>query len=212
MKRILDGLLRFQSEIFPQEREFFERLAAGQNPETLFLTCSDSRIVPDLMMQTRPGDLFICRNAGNIAPAYGDVIGGVSATIEYAVLALHVRDIIVCGHSDCGAMKALLEPEQLSAMPNVAAWLRHAERARFVVLENYSHLAGRALLGALIEENVIAQLEHLRTHPSVASRLQKGVLALHGWVYDIETGMVTAYHPELRRFVPVTEVVRQVVD
>src|SRR5262245_48944414 len=98
MKRILDGLMRFQTEVFPQERELFDRLSSGQNPEALFLTCSDSRIVPELITQTKPGDLFICRNAGNIAPAYGEVNGGVSATIEYAVLALNVRDIIVCGH------------------------------------------------------------------------------------------------------------------
>ena len=147
MKRILSGLSRFQNEIFPQTRQLFERLASSQTPEALFLTCSDSRIVPELMTQTAPGDLFICRNAGNIAPAYGEVNGGVSATIEYAVLVLEVKDIIICGHSDCGAMKGLLHPEQLAAMPNVAAWLKHAESARFMVQDNYppsiqrSHLA-----------------------------------------------------------------------
>ncbi|MCL4855325.1 MAG: carbonic anhydrase [Bryobacteraceae bacterium] len=203
MKRILSGLSRFQNEIFPQTRQLFERLASSQTPEALFLTCSDSRIVPELMTQTAPGDLFICRNAGNIAPAYGEVNGGVSATIEYAVLVLEVKDIIICGHSDCGAMKGLLHPEQLAAMPNVAAWLKHAESARFMVQDNYPHLKGADLLNALIEENVVAQLENLRTHPSVASRLRKGKLQLHGWVYQIDHGTVTAFDPELTRFVPI---------
>lgn len=206
MDRILDGLLRFQAEIFPQEQDLFTRLAKTQNPEALFLTCSDSRIVPELITQTRPGDLFICRNAGNIAPAYGQSTGGVSATIEYAILALGVRDIIICGHSDCGAMRALLNPESLTSMPVVASWLKYAERARFLVRENYAYLEGDALLRALTEQNVIAQLDNLRTHPSVAARLHKGELALHGWVYDIPHGQVSAHDPATGRFVPITEV------
>lgn len=206
MKRILDGLTRFQTEVYPGQRQLFERLAHAQRPEALFLTCSDSRIVPDLITQTRPGDLFICRNAGNIAPAYGEVTGGVSASIEYAVMALEVKDIIVCGHSDCGAIQGLLHPERLARMPAMAAWLRNAERARFVVEENYPHLEGEALAGALIQENVVAQIENLRTHPSVASRLRMGQLTLHGWVYDIRTGIVTAWQSESGRFVPIHEI------
>ncbi len=201
MKRILEGFAKFQTEIFPEEQQLFQRLAAGQNPEALFLTCSDSRVVPSLITHTKPGDLFVCRNAGNIAPAYGEVIGGVSATIEYAVLALNVQHIIICGHSDCGAMKALLEPQKLEGMPSVIAWLRHAERARFVVRENYTHLQGAALLEALIEQNVIAQVENIKTHPAVAARLMKGALELHGWVYDIETGSVRAWDQRSGSFV-----------
>ena len=212
MKRILNGLFRFQQEVFPQERELFERLASGQSPEVLFLTCSDSRIVPDLITQTAPGDLFICRNAGNIAPAYGEMNGGVSATIEYAVLALNVRDIVICGHSDCGAMKGLLKREQLGHMPNVAAWLKHAESARFVVEENYPDLTGKDLLDKVIEENVIAQLSNIRTHPSVSSRLRKGQLTLHGWVYDIERGVVTAFDESTRTFVPVGQKIEEEME
>jgi carbonic anhydrase len=205
MKRILDGLTRFQTEIFPEEKELFTRLASGQSPEALFLTCSDSRIVPDLMTQTKPGDLFICRNAGNIAPPYGEPAGGVSATIEYAVLALGVRDIIVCGHSDCGAMRGVMEPKKLEGMPTVASWLRHAERSRFVMQEHFGHLNGQAYLEALTEQNVLAQLDNLRTHPSVASRLHGGKLNLHGWVYEIETGVVRAYDAGAGRFVPIRD-------
>lgn len=201
MKRLLDGLMRFQNEVFPEERELFERLAAGQNPEALLITCSDSRIVPEMITQTKPGDLFICRNAGNIAPAYGEVLSGVSATIEYAVLALNVKDIIICGHSDCGAMKALLHPEMLAGMASVSAWLRHAEGARFMVQENYKHLDEKGRINALVEENVIAQIQNLRTHPSVAARIMKGSVHLHGWVYDIEKGIVKHLDQAARRFV-----------
>jgi carbonic anhydrase len=203
MKRILDGLTRFQQDIFPHDRELFERLASGQNPETLLLTCSDSRIVPELITQTQPGELFICRNAGNIAPPFGEHTGGVSATIEYAVMALNVRDIIVCGHSHCGAMRAVMDPAQLVGMPTVASWLRHADRARLVLAEHYQHLDAAARLVMLTEQNVLAQLDNLRTHPSVASRLHGGRLALHGWVYEIETGVVRSYDPSARTFVPV---------
>ncbi len=203
MKRILDGLSRFQTEIFPEERALFARLAKSQTPEALFLTCSDSRIVPDMLTQTKPGDLFICRNAGNIAPPYGEHAGGVSATIEYAVLALGVKDIIVCGHSDCGAMKGLLHPDQLAALPTMAAWLRHGERARFVTEENYAHLPDHARLAALTEQNVLAQIDNLKTYPCVASRLHNGTLQLHGWVYEIESGVMRAYDPSDRSFVPV---------
>jgi carbonic anhydrase len=203
MKRILDGLLRFQKDIFPEQQALFARLASSQSPEALFLTCADSRIVPDLLTQTKPGDLFICRNAGNIAPPHGEAAGGVSATIEYAVVALKVRDIIVCGHSDCGAMKGLLHPENLKDLPTVAAWLQHAERARFITQENYDYLNEQERLAAITEQNVLAQMDNLRTHPCVASQLLRRELNLHGWVYQIETGAVRAYDAATERFVPV---------
>ena len=208
MKKIVDGLFTFQREVFPRRMTEFQRLANGQSPEVLFITCSDSRIVPDLLTQTNPGDLFICRNAGNIVPSHGDVNGGVSATIEYAVMALGVRDIVVCGHTDCGAMKAVLDPSLVRPMPNVASWLRHADAARQVIAENYQHLSGDELLHAAIQENVLAQLENLKTHPSVAARLRRGDLELHGWVYDIGQGTVSAWLPEEKRFVSLEESAR----
>lgn len=201
MEKLVNGLFTFQREVFPRRMTEFQQLANSQSPEVLFITCSDSRIVPDLLTQTNPGDLFICRNAGNIVPSHGDVNGGVSATIEYAVMALGVRDIVVCGHTDCGAMKAVLDPALVASMPNVASWLRHADAARQVIRENYKHLSGPELLRAAIEENVLAQLENLKTHPSVAARLRRGELQLHGWVYDIGRGSVCAWTPEEKRFV-----------
>ena len=202
MKKVMSGLATFQNETFPQHRALFERLASGQSPETLFITCSDSRIDPCMLTHTKPGDIFICRNAGSIVPAYGEVIGGVSATIEYAVLALGVKDIILCGHSDCGAMRALLNPQSVAHMPAVSAWLRYGESARFVVQENHSHLSGADLLEAMIEQNVLAQLDNLRTHPAVSARLAKGQLNLHGWVYNIGSGEVRVLDPAQGRFVP----------
>jgi len=202
MQKLIQGLHEFQANIFSSQRELFERLARGQNPETLFITCSDSRINPNLITQTEPGELFILRNAGNIIPPYGAANGGEGATVEYAVSALGVKDIILCGHSHCGAMGGLLEPDGLTELPMVRSWLSHAETTRRIVRENYGHLSGPALLTATVEENVLVQLENLRTHPTVASALVGGRLNLHGWVYKIETGEVFAYDPQEGQFEP----------
>jgi carbonic anhydrase len=200
MQKLIQGLHQFQAHVFSSQRELFERLAHGQQPEALFITCSDSRVNPNLLTQTGPGELFILRNAGNIIPPHGAANGGEGATVEFAVAALAVKDIIVCGHSHCGAVKGLLHPEGLSEMPAVASWLSHAEATRRIVKENYAHLTGEARLTAAIEENVLVQIENLRTHPSVASRLARGDLKLHGWVYNFERGEVFAYDPEFGQF------------
>ena len=205
MQKLIEGIHHFQRESFRPLQGLFEQLAHGQNPETLFITCSDSRIDPNLLTQSQPGDLFIVRNAGNIVPPYGVASGGEAATIEFAVTALGVKDIILCGHSHCGAMKGLLHPEQITTLPAVAHWLKHAETTRRIMRENYQHLDGDALLTATIEENVLVQLEHLRTLPAVAARLKRGDLHLHGWVYKIETGEVFAYDAEAGQFVPVAQ-------
>src|SRR5262245_41103473 len=136
MERLLRGVTKFQTEVFPAQRPLFEGLASGQSPEALFITCADSRIVPQLITQSSPGDLFICRNAGNMVPPYGELHGGVSATIEYALCVLNVKHIIVCGHTDCGAMKGILHPEAVADMPTVRSWLAHGEVARRIVNEN----------------------------------------------------------------------------
>src|SRR5262249_15478483 len=178
--RILRGVSQFQREVYPKHRDLFQRLALGQRPHALFITCADSRIDPCLLTQMKPGDLFICRVIGNVVPPYPDAVGGVSATIEYAVGVLGVEDVIVCGHTDCGVMKGVLNPEAVAALPAVSAWLQYAEPAR--------HAAGSDDLLALAEHNVVHQLENLRTHPAVAQRLNDGDLSLHGWVYHIAEG------------------------
>lgn len=192
LQSIVDGFKRFRSEVFPQQEELFKKLATAQNPRAMFITCADSRVVPELITQSSPGDLFVNRNVGNVVPPYGQMMGGVSTAIEYAVMALGVQHIIICGHSDCGAMKAVLNPAELERMPTVKTWLRHAEVAKTVVADNCG-CADHTTLGILTEENVVAQLDHLRTHPSVASRLACGQLFIHGWVYDIETSEIKAY-------------------
>jgi carbonic anhydrase len=188
--------------VFPKQRDLFEQLAHAQSPEALFITCSDSRIMPNLITQTRPGDLFICRNAGNMVPPYGEVNGGVSATIEYSVCVLKVQHIIVCGHTDCGAMKGVIHPELVQDLPTVRSWLAHGEVARHVVNELYPNLPEKEMKHVLTEQNVVAQLANLRTHPSVAARLAAGKISLHGWMYHIATGRVEIFDPEQGRFVP----------
>jgi carbonic anhydrase len=205
MQQLLDGIHRFQRHSFLPLQKLFERLAEGQHPQTLFITCSDSRIDPNLLTNSNPGNLFILRNAGNIIPPHGAGVGGEAATIEFAVSVLGVQDIIVCGHSHCGAMQGLLNPDLIQSLPDVSAWLLHAEMTRRIIKDNYSQLDGEALLNATIEENVLVQIENLRTLPSVGSRLVRGDLHLHGWVYVIETGEIFAYDVEVGQFAKLAE-------
>lgn len=205
MQQLIDGIHQFQTGSFLPLQRLFEQLAKGQHPETLFITCSDSRIDPTLLTKAKPGDLFILRNAGNIIPPHGAGNGGEAATVEFAVAALGVKDIIICGHSHCGAMQSLLQPELVASLPAVSSWLSHAEATRRIIRDNYSHLDGQGLLTATIEENVLVQLENLRTLPAVGSRLVRGDLHLHGWVYIIETGEVFAYDVESGQFMKLAE-------
>jgi carbonic anhydrase len=202
VERILKGLSRFQKRVYPKHRELFHQLALGQRPQALFITCADSRIDPCMLTQTKPGDLFICRVIGNVVPPYPDAIGGVSATIEYAVGVLGVPDVIVCGHTDCGVMKGVVNPQALEALTSVTAWLNYAQPARKAVAERASSLSDREFLLAVTERNVIEQLSNLGTHPSVAARLEQGDLRLHGWLYDLGEGVVTSYDPDRSAFVP----------
>ena len=209
MNRLVDGVRRFRRDAFPQRRTLFAGLADGQQPQILFIACADSRIVPELITQTEPGDLFVCRNIGNVVPAYGEMLGGVSAVVEYACVALGVTDIIICGHTDCGAMKALLNPGDpvLRSMPTVASWLRNAQAALSVVDALNPGLDAPQRLEALVEQNVRTQLANLGTHPAVAGRLAAGRLAVHGWVYDIETGGVAAMNGATGALTPLDETV-----
>jgi len=202
MQKLVDGLHHFQNHVFSSQREFFERLARGQHPMACFITCSDSRIDPNLITNTEPGELFIVRNVGNIVPPHGTVNNGEAAAIEFAVVALGIKDIIVCGHTGCGAMGGLLQPEGLSKMPGVREWLRHADATQQIIRENYEHLHGDALFTAAAEENVLVQVEHLRTLPAVAARLARGSVVLHAWMYKIETGETFEFDAASRQFVP----------
>jgi carbonic anhydrase len=204
--RILRGLKRFKKKVFPKHRELFHKLALQQRPAALFITCADSRIDPCLLTQTKPGELFLCRVIGNIVPRYPESIGGVSATIEYAVGVLGVADVIVCGHTDCGVMKGVLNPEALKPLANVSAWLNHAEPAREALVTSDTDVRDPEFLLALTERNVIEQLHNLHTHPAVAARLAQGNLKLHGWVYHIAKGTVTTYSSRQKKFVRIRTV------
>ncbi len=207
MQKLVEGIHEFQRNIFSQEEKLFETLVEGQNPRALFIACSDSRIDPIRLTQTKPGDLFIQRTAGTLVPPYGAINGGEAATIEYAVSALKVKHIILCGHSHCGAISGLLHPDKIEKMPAVQAVLTHAEATRRIVEENYTHLMDEdKRLTLTVEENVLVQLENLRTHPSVAAALGRKELKLHGWVYEFETGRVFAFDPDHCQFLELTEV------
>ena len=205
MPKFAAGVVRFQEEVYPQKQELFEKLAHGQSPEALFITCSDSRIETAMITQTDPGELFICRNAGNIVPPHTSHTGGMTASIEFATAALQVPHIVVCGHTECGAMKGAMNPEGLDSLPHVREWLSYARAAVQIVDTLGADLDEDARMRMLLEQNVILQLQHLKTHPAVAARLAKGDLTLHGWVYDIKTGEVQAYDEAENRFASVKE-------
>ncbi len=206
MRKIIQGVRQFQETAFRQQRAFFEMLARKQqSPQALFITCSDSRINPNLLTSTEPGDLFLLRNAGNIIPPYSSASNGEGATVEYAISVLRMPNIIVCGHYGCGAMHSLLNFEKTDELPAVRAWFAHAEATRRIVKEKYAHLPPEAREEVAIERNVLVQIDNLRTHPSVAAALARGDLDVYGWVYRIETGEVKAYDPAARRFVPLGE-------
>ncbi len=199
---LLRGLNDFQQHYFSENRELFEHLSQGQSPEVLFITCSDSRIDPCLITQAQPGELFVMRNVGNIIPSYGASHYGEGAGIEYAIHALGIKDIIICGHSHCGAMRGLLQIGNLAnEMPMVYDWLRrHAEGTRRLVLDNYKGYDDERLLEIAIEQNILTQIENLETYPVIRSKLHAGTLNLHAWVYEIETGTVFAYDAQAGKF------------
>lgn len=202
MERLIEGHKRFHAEIFPARRQQFHLLRDSQAPEFLFITCADSRIVPDLVLGTGPGDLFISRNAGNVVPLDAPEGDGVTATIEYAVEVLKVRYAILCGHSDCGALKAAVNTQALDNLPKAKKWLRHVEAA-FEHRQPLNPEDGEgAELGAVIRGNVVAQLANLKAQPSVARALQQGTLSVHGWYYDILTGRIERYDEKLGQFAP----------
>ncbi len=205
MQKLLAGIHHFQANYFASNRELFEELAeAGQRPETLFITCSDSRVVPTLITNTAPGELFIVRNVGNIVPDVNrGVIGGVSAAIEYAVEVLNVDSVIVCGHTGCGALDAMLHPDRVKHLPYVARWLGEAGKLPGLLAERYGHLDPEARMVAGVQENVLLSLENLRTFDFVARRLDNGSLTMNGWVFDIPTGRIFDYDPHLEQFLEI---------
>lgn len=205
MPNFAAGVVEFQNDVYPAKKDLFEELSQGQHPEAFFLTCSDSRIETAMLTQTEPGDLFICRNAGNIVPPHTQKTGGITASLEFAVAVLNVPHIVVCGHTDCGAMKAALSGEGLDELPHVKEWLGFSKAAVDVVNAVGGGMSEGDRMKLLLKKNVILQLQHLKTHPCVAVKLAKGELQLHGWVYDIKVGKVYAYDEGADTFEPVDD-------
>lgn len=205
MSRFAEGVVKFQREVFPEKQALFERLSAGQSPEALFITCSDSRIETAMLTQTDPGELFICRNAGNIVPPHTNQTGGMTASIEFAIGALRIPNIVICGHTQCGAMKGAMNRAALDRLPHVREWLGFAQGAVDITEALGAGLDPEAKMRMLLEQNVILQLQHLKTHPTVAVALARKELELHGWVYDIKTGEVEAWDEAGQHWVPVEE-------
>jgi carbonic anhydrase len=213
LEQLKNGVRRFRSEIYPAQAEVFAQAATEpQRPHTLFITCADSRIDPNALTSTGPGEVFVTRNIGNMIPAYGEMLGGVSAVIEFAVTALGVRHAVICGHTDCGAMKALLDPSSTAKMPSVRNWLKNAQTALAVANTLHEHdvptsgqaHAERPLVDILTEQNVLLQIQHLKTHPSIATAMTLGDLTISGWIYDIASGTVSIAENNNPTFAPLT--------
>ncbi len=218
MEQIIRGVLHFREHVYPQNKDLFGTLADGQSPRVLFITCSDSRIDPNMVTGSEPGDLFICRNAGNIVPPPASATGGMTASIEYAVAVLGVQHIIICGHTDCGALKGALDIEAIKnqGLPHVKEWLGHCRSALDIVRERHAIPWNQPVdschLDEAIRQNVLQQLQHLRTHPIVAAKLATGKVDLHGWVYDIRSGDMECSNPEFSGFMPLTERYADLID
>lgn len=202
IKKIIQGLSEFQNNYFNTHQELFQQLSQGQTPDIMLITCSDSRIDPNLITQTQPGELFIIRNIGNIIPPHGILNSSEAAGIEYAVAALDIKHVVVCGHSHCGSMKALLQLNKLNEeMPLVYDWLKHhGEPVRRLLKENYANCTEEELLKIAVEENVLAQIENLETYPVIRSKMHANKISLHAWVYQIETGKIYAYDAQRGEF------------
>jgi carbonic anhydrase len=206
LEKLKAGNRKFQEEVYAHRAEHYQRTATTpQTPHTLIVACADSRVDVEAITSSGPGEVFVTRNVGNMVPPYSGTPGGVTAVIEYAVAALKVKHVVVCGHSDCGAMKALLHPPATDNLPTVRYWLHHGQAA-LMVADSMAHKDEPALdkLKRLTEENVLMQLVHMKTHPSVAGAIARGELTMSGWVYDIGSGVVRIAEEGNRDFVPVT--------
>lgn len=201
MTDFIRGARKFQADIHPRMQDLFTSLEGGQSPETLFITCSDSRIDPALITQTEPGSLFVIRNAGNIIPTPETDRGGVSAAIELAIAVLKVKDIVICGHSGCGAMEALIDEGTLAALPFVRDWVCKAEAAKDINSDEGNGESSAPRLIQLVRANVILQMERIWTHPTLAPLKKTGGVRVHGWVYDIGSGVIDVFDEKSGTFV-----------
>lgn len=215
MKKLVQGIVEFRQKKIAGYREKFSSLANGQSPDTLFIACSDSRVVPNTFASTDPGDLFVIRNVGNLIPHCGT--DGLSvadeseaAAIEFATLNLNVSDIVICGHSECGAMQAILNGRDSVPAPNLRAWLRHGEPALALTSPNEPT---QSEVNRLSQRNVLLQIEHMKTYPVVRERLANKTLRIHGWWFELSTANVYTYEEEIDKFTIInTEAAQRIIE
>lgn len=205
MRKLIRGIVDFRQNMRPTCKDRFAQLALGQSPDALFIACSDSRVVPNLFASTDAGDLFVVRNVGNLIPPCGEEGRSTSdeseaAALEFALLNLPVSEIIVCGHSECGAMRALVQGSQIDQAPNLMSWLRHGKKGLKKLQDGSSIGCDLERHNQLSQLNVLAQIEHLKTYPIVQQRVSEGKLRLHGWWFDIKEANVYEYDDGDRRF------------
>ena len=200
MEKIINGYLQFKESGFKERKDLFAKLSNSQSPEVLFITCSDSRIDPNLITQTEPGDLFVIRNAGNIVPPHTVESDGIVASIEFAVVALGVKHIVVCGHSNCGAMKGALNTSGLTALPKVKSWLNYCSEAVALVESREGDFKSDEL-NSVTQENVLLQIRRLEQYSEISKRLTTGDIEIHGWVYEIGDGTIRYFNQEKEAFI-----------
>lgn len=211
MKKLVKGILDFRTNIRPGYRETFASLALGQSPDTLFIACSDSRVAPNVFASTDPGDMFVIRNVGNIIPPCGGADGksaadeSEAAAIEFAVLNLNVSDVVICGHSDCGAMHALLKGRHNVTTPNLQAWLRHGENALSSFRRHEAIPSALPAHNRLSQLNVLQQVENLRSYPMVQERIAAGKLRIHAWWFDLGNAAVQCFDSDAGQFVEIDD-------
>lgn len=214
LQKLLRGIRHFKKHSYQEKQTIFKALSQGQAPDVLFVTCSDSRIDPHLFTHAELGELFVLRNAGNIIAPISSTPSGEAATIEFALVQLNIQDIIICGHSDCGAMKGLLAPDLDKTLPQVDAWLTHSRTAlnRLQKIAETTQSKQPINLLQLTQENILLQMEHLKTHPTVKKKMAEGNLRIHGWYYEFETGEVYLYNELEHKFIAFEQTVIDLLD
>lgn len=198
-------------EFEDHEEEFFRLAKEGQAPKALFIGCSDSRVLPELFTHSKPGELFVVRNAGNFVPSWDPRIAwdGVAASIVYAVDVLNVAEVIVCGHSHCGAIQGLYNEQAIKTIPYLSSWIQFGEKAKKLVLGANSDLKDKAVLYDLTARlSVVLQLEQLLAYPSIQKRVKEGKLFLHGWYFTIETGELEYFDTEKEQYISMRDLIK----
>jgi carbonic anhydrase len=207
VKKLIQGIVNFRKTLTKERRTLFANLALGQKPDTLFIACSDSRVVPNLFASTNPGDLFVLRNIGNLVPPFSCSCqdDSAAAVIEFSVASLNVSDVVVCGHSECAAMQALAKGVDTPSCPHLESWLKYGKEALKKVREGVIIDPSLSLHNQISQTNVLQQLEHIKSYPFIKDRLEQKKLRVHGWWFDIAQADVYCYEQNINQFVLIDE-------